>query len=257
VIVNKGVDQMDLSTEAAKINDAGVVRNFGHMLADVCSVAPDGIVCYFPNYKYMEDIVMHWNGMGILDDVLKNKLIFIESRNVEETSISLAGFHKACETGRGAIFLGLARGKMADGMRLSKDYGKTVIVFGVPLQYGKSRSFLARVKYLRDKLNSESVQEHDLVILDGLRLVAQCIGGMFRSREDYGMIILADRRYLNVDKLDKLPGVFRKALDRRGQGGISSDQVLGRTIKFFKRVEEMAEKGREGEMVSLGGENGI
>jgi len=48
---------------------------------------PDGIVCFFPSYKYMEDVLLQWNQMGILDQISEYKLTFIESKDVNQTSI--------------------------------------------------------------------------------------------------------------------------------------------------------------------------
>ena len=30
-----------------------VVRNYGNLLASMCGIVPDGIVCFFPSYEYM------------------------------------------------------------------------------------------------------------------------------------------------------------------------------------------------------------
>jgi DNA excision repair protein ERCC-2 len=244
LIVTKGVDHMDVSTETAKTNDAGVVRNFGHMLGDLCKVAPDGIVCYFPSYKYMEDILTHWDGMDILDDILRYKLIFMESRNADEFSITLASYKKACQTGRGAILFAIARGNLNHGTKLSKLYGRTVVIFGIPLPMVKSRSFLARIKYLKEKIDKESVKESDLVIYDSIRQSVQLITSVFKSKDDYGVLVLADRRY-GEDKLDRLPKWLQDILksgDKKSKIGITSDRVLIKATAFFKQIGEVMDR---------------
>ena len=37
------------------------------MLVELSSVVPDGIVCFFVSYLYMDSIVSKWNDMGILE----------------------------------------------------------------------------------------------------------------------------------------------------------------------------------------------
>jgi len=64
-----------------------VVRNYGNLLIELCGIVPDGIVCFFPSYKYMEDVLLQWNQMGILDQISEYKLTFIESKDVNQTSI--------------------------------------------------------------------------------------------------------------------------------------------------------------------------
>jgi DNA excision repair protein ERCC-2 len=39
----------------------------GRMLVELASVVPDGIVCFFVSYLYMDTIVSKWNDMGILE----------------------------------------------------------------------------------------------------------------------------------------------------------------------------------------------
>lgn len=46
--------------------DPGVVRNYGRLLLEMVTAVPDGIVCFFVSYSYMDGIVNSWNEMGIL-----------------------------------------------------------------------------------------------------------------------------------------------------------------------------------------------
>lgn len=48
-------------------------------------------------------IVSIWNEMGILEEILKHKLIFIETKDIVETTIALENYKKACDCGRGAV----------------------------------------------------------------------------------------------------------------------------------------------------------
>ena len=45
------------------------MRNYGKMLVELASVVPDGIVCFFVSYLYMDQIVTSWHEMGILQEV--------------------------------------------------------------------------------------------------------------------------------------------------------------------------------------------
>jgi hypothetical protein len=47
-------------------SDPGVVRNYGRLLLEMVTAVPDGIVCFFVSYSYMDGIVNSWNEMGIL-----------------------------------------------------------------------------------------------------------------------------------------------------------------------------------------------
>lgn len=69
------------------------MRNYGNLLIELCGIVPDGIVCFFPSYKYMEDVILQWNHMGILDQISEYKLMFIESKDVTQTSIVRINFY--------------------------------------------------------------------------------------------------------------------------------------------------------------------
>jgi DNA excision repair protein ERCC-2 len=47
-------------------SDPGVVRNYGKLLVEMVSIVPDGIVCFFVSYSYMDGIINTWNESGLL-----------------------------------------------------------------------------------------------------------------------------------------------------------------------------------------------
>jgi DNA excision repair protein ERCC-2 len=59
-------DQLPVSTKFDMRSDLGVVRNYGRLLLEMASIVPDGIVCFFVSYSYMDGIVNSWNENGIL-----------------------------------------------------------------------------------------------------------------------------------------------------------------------------------------------
>ena len=92
------------------------MQNYGRLLCEMAACVPDGMCCFFPSYNYMEEVVCQWFDLGILAEVQKHKLLFVETKDVIETSLALDSFKKACDSGRGAIFLSVARGKVAEGI---------------------------------------------------------------------------------------------------------------------------------------------
>ena len=57
---------MAVSTKFDLRNDDHVIKNYGRMLIELSGAIPDGIVCFFVSYSYMDQIVSKWNEMGIL-----------------------------------------------------------------------------------------------------------------------------------------------------------------------------------------------
>ena len=202
IIVTKGSDQVLISSQFDKRDDPSVVRNYGALLIDLAAVVPDGMICFFTSYSYMEKTISTWHSLGILNKILKHKLIFIETKDIVETTLALDNYKRACDCGRGAIFFSVARGKVSEGIDFEGQYGRCVIMIGIPYQYTKSKILLARLEYLRKTRN---LQEKEVLTFDALRQTSQCVGRIIRSKRDYGVICFADWRYARHDKRNKLP----------------------------------------------------
>ncbi|KAK1748586.1 general transcription and DNA repair factor IIH helicase subunit XPD [Skeletonema marinoi] len=204
LVITRGSDQLPVSTKFDDRGDMGVVRNYGSMLVELCSSIPDGVVAFFTSYSYMESIISEWDGMGILRQLTKSKLVFIETKDVVETTLALDNFRRACDSGRGAVFLSVARG---------------------------SHILRARLEYLQ---TNYQIREQDFLNFDALRQASQCVGRVIRSKIDYGLMIFADSRYNRHDKRTKLPGWIQNFLGD-GQLNLSTDTAIAQ-VKHFLRV---------------------
>ena len=123
---------MPISSKFEERENQGNIRNYGSLIVELSQIVPDGIVCFFTSYKYMEHMVVKWNEMKIIQQVLENKLIYIETQDNLETSLALENYKKACDNGRGAVFFSIARGKVSEGVDFAGHYGRAVVVFGIP-----------------------------------------------------------------------------------------------------------------------------
>ncbi|KAL7539782.1 hypothetical protein ACHAXR_010598, partial [Thalassiosira sp. AJA248-18] len=231
LVITRGSDQLPVSTKFQDRGDMGVVRNYGTMMVELCSCIPDGIVAFFTSYSYMESIISEWDGMGIMRQLTKSKLVFIETKDVVETTLALDNFRRACDSGRGAVFLSVARGKVSEGINFDRHYGRAVIMFGVPFQYTLSHILRARLEYLQTQYQ---IREQDFLNFDALRQAAQCVGRVIRSKTDYGLMIFADARYNRHDKRSKLPQWILQFLGD-GQLNLSTDTAIGQ-VKHFLRI---------------------
>ncbi|MBV96032.1 TFIIH basal transcription factor complex helicase XPD subunit, partial [Eschrichtius robustus] len=202
MIIGRGNDQVAISSKFETREDIAVIRNYGNLLLEMSAVVPDGIVAFFTSYQYMESTVASWYEQGILENIQRNKLLFIETQDGAETSVALEKYQEACENGRGAILLSVARGKVSEGIDFVHHYGRAVIMFGVPYVYTQSRILKARLEYLRDQFQ---IRENDFLTFDAMRHAAQCVGRAIRGKTDYGLMVFADKRFARADKRGKLP----------------------------------------------------
>ncbi|CDW57263.1 TFIIH basal transcription factor complex [Trichuris trichiura] len=232
LIVSKGNDQIAITTKFEDRDDASVMRNYGTLLLEMSAVIPDGIVCFFTSYLYMENTVAFWYKQGMVDRIMKNKLLFIETKDSVETALALHNYAKACESGRGAVLLSVARGKVSEGVDFS--YHLAVIMMGVPYIYTESRIIRARLEYLRDQFN---IRENDFLTFDAMRQAAQCVGRSLRSKADYGLMIFADKRYSRNDKRDKLPRWIQDHL-QNGNSNLSIEEAVQLSKRWLKLMAQ-------------------
>jgi len=234
LVVTKGSGQQVITTRFEKRDDPSVTRDYGELLVEIATHVPDGVVCFFTSYSYMERVVQEWEDGGILRQILERKLIFIETKDVVETTLALDNFRRACDSGRGAIFLSVARGKVAEGIDFDRHYGRAVILIGVPFQYTLSPVIRERLEYLQTKFH---INPSDFLTFDAMRQAAQCVGRVIRSKLDYGLMIFADSRYNRYDKRTKLP---KWILDCMGTNhlDLSTGDAMDKVRRFLKEMAQ-------------------
>lgn len=232
LIVTRGSDQASISTSFQVRNEPSVVRNYGNLLTEFAKITPDGMVVFFPSYLYMESIISMWQGMGILDEVWKYKLILVETPDAQETSLALETYRTACCNGRGAVLLCVARGKVSEGIDFDHQYGRTVLCIGVPFQYTESRILKARLEFLRETYR---IRENDFLSFDAMRHAAQCLGRVLRGKDDYGLMVLADRRFQR--KRAQLPRWINQGL-LDADTNLSTDMAVSSARRFLKTMAQ-------------------
>ena len=57
-----------------------MIRNYGRLLVELCRVIPDGVVCFFVSYDYMQKVAEKWHVMKILHEISHYKLPFFETK---------------------------------------------------------------------------------------------------------------------------------------------------------------------------------
>ncbi|KAI9582979.1 general transcription and DNA repair factor IIH helicase subunit XPD [Glossina fuscipes] len=261
MIVSKGNDQVAISSKYETREDTAVIRNYGQLLVETAKTVPDGVVCFFTSYLYLESVVASWYDQGIVDTLLRYKLLFIETQDNAETSYALMNYVKACDCGRGAVLLAVARGKVSEGVDFDHHYGRAVLMFGIPYVFTQSRILKARLDYLRDQFQ---IRENDFLTFDAMRHAAQCVGRALRGKTDYGIMIFADKRFSRQDKRGRLPKwiqehlvdsfcnlsteeamqLARRWLRRMAQAFTREDQ-LGISLLTKEQLENMAKEKLE------------
>lgn len=118
-----------------------------------------------------------------------------------------------------------------------------MLCIGVPFQYTESRILKARLEFLRETYH---IRENDFLSFDAMRHAAQCLGRVLRGKDDYGVMVLADRRFQK--KRNQLPKWINQAL-YDSEVGISVDQSVASAKKFLRTMAQPF-KARDQEGIS-------
>jgi len=234
LIVTHGPDQVPITSAFKLREDPSVVLNYGNLLEQLVQTVPDGLVCFFTSYRYLEQVLEKWYETGVIARVLQHKLVFIETKDVVATTYALNLYRQACDSGQGAVFLSVARGKVAEGIDFDRHYGRCVVLLGVPFQYTLDRSLRARLEFLREHYQ---IKEAEFLNFDAMRQASQCVGRVIRSKRDYGVMIFADQRYARADKRQKIPDWIRAFLEP-GHIGMATDVAVEATRNFLLQMSQ-------------------
>jgi DNA excision repair protein ERCC-2 len=101
---------------------------------------------------------------------------------------------------------------------------------GVPYQYTESRILKARLEFLRETYR---IKESDFLSFDAMRHAAQCLGRVIRGKDDYGIMVLADKRFNK--RVTQLPKWIQQGLDAKSTK-LSIDQAVGAAKNFLKEM---------------------
>lgn len=93
--------QIPLSSKFEVREDAAVIRNYGRLLTEFAKNVPDGLVCFFTSYAYMEIVIARWYQTGVLAAVMRHKLIMMETKDIVSTTLALNNYRRCCDSGRG------------------------------------------------------------------------------------------------------------------------------------------------------------
>ena len=129
----------------------------------------------------------------------------------------------------------VARGKVSEGIDFDHHYGRAVLCIGVPFQYTESRILKARLEFLRENYR---IRENDFLSFDAMRHAAQCLGRVLRGKDDYGIMVLADKRFGR--KRVQLPQWIREAI-MDSEINMSTDMAVAAAKKFLRTMAQPLE----------------
>lgn len=239
--INKSLNNnFEFNFSFNKRNDTNQINELGNLLLNLLKTIPDGSVIFFPSYKYLSFVVNEWKVSGIYQKLNKIKKIFFEERN-KSVEITLNEY-KQCielknESENGALLLSVVGGKMSEGINFSDELARAVFMIGLPYPNLFNSDLIAKREYIKQKYlklgksldfaQNQSQQYYENLCM---KAINQSVGRAIRNINDYAIIYLIDKRYLQTKIQDKLSGWVKKRLVLSS----SSFDVQNRTKLFFE-----------------------
>eukprot|EP00049_Salpingoeca_infusionum_P015241 m.292736 g.292736 ORF g.292736 m.292736 type:complete len:1045 (-) comp15844_c0_seq8:2262-5396(-) len=236
-VVRTGPTGAVLSSTYANRQNPRYISDLGNTIVNLCHAIPKGVLVFFPSYGFMETCLSQWKAVSsqqtIWDRIAAIKRPVTEPRDKREFSAAMQAFYQVLDaTNEGAIFFAVCRGKVSEGLDFANDYGRAVIITGLPYPAFKDPRVVLKQKFMNDyrSKRGSGITGREWYDTQAFRAVNQAIGRVIRHRNDYGAIIFADDRFAN--NLDKLPLWLRQHVKIHGKFGSVQQQVT----HFFRAI---------------------
>jgi Rad3-related DNA helicase len=113
--------------------------------------SPGGVLIFFPSYSLLDNFYSLWSDFGIIDEIEKHKPVYKEPRQSNLYNHIIRDFYDAIydEDGKkGAVMLGVCRGKLSEGLDFSDDAARMVILIGIPFPIFYDPKILLKQEFL-------------------------------------------------------------------------------------------------------------
>eukprot|EP01053_Blabericola_migrator_P003228 Blabericola_migrator_1__3227@NODE_194_length_11541_cov_124_962524_g167_i0_p2_GENE_NODE_194_length_11541_cov_124_962524_g167_i0NODE_194_length_11541_cov_124_962524_g167_i0_p2_ORF_typecomplete_len1193_score203_07Helicase_C_2/PF13307_6/9_8e47DEAD_2/PF06733_15/4e36ResIII/PF04851_15/8e06DEAD/PF00270_29/0_00014DEAD/PF00270_29/46DEAD/PF00270_29/2_5e03AAA_11/PF13086_6/9_8e06AAA_11/PF13086_6/3_2e03AAA_22/PF13401_6/7_3AAA_22/PF13401_6/1_4PhoH/PF02562_16/0_0076PhoH/PF02562_16/2_6e03AAA_30/PF13604_6/7_6DUF2 len=237
----------------------------GEIVLDVCRSLPrDGILVFFASYGQMRKALEIWKTSGVYNAICQWKEIFEEPSNAQQSATLLEDFKtvidaaygrarkkrrslNACRLGpqaSGAVFVGVFRGRMSEGMSLSDDLCRAVIIVGMPYPAMKD----LRVICKKQTLDLSPMMSREAALngktwygKQASMAVNQAAGRVIRHKDDWGALIFIDYRYSYIDRYNEISSWITGIMSRhRGRQPCVWSEVREDFVSFFNAKKKSA-----------------
>ncbi|KAG7758995.1 hypothetical protein KL911_000132 [Ogataea haglerorum] len=218
-----------------KRNDKKMINALGDAILEMVAAVPDGMVVFFPSYKYLDQLVDLWKNSGHYHRINQVKTIYTESRENVVDNV-LQNYSQCILERSGAVLFAVVGGKMSEGINFSDELARAVAMVGLPFPNLMSGDLIAKRKYVESKTIEMGGSREDAVANARefyenicMKAVNQSVGRAIRNIRDYSVIYLIDVRYGRPHIQQKLSGWIKKRIEHGGE----VSEVIKQTKRFF------------------------
>lgn len=179
-----------------------------------------------------------------VDSVLNAYTTCIDNiRTRRQTEITQTPNHSTASSLTGALMLCVVGGKLSEGINFADQYGRGVVMVGLPYPQWQSPELQEKMRYLQQNTISSTSNPLLTVQADAgkayyenlcMRAVNQSIGRVIRHAGDYAVIVLLDHRYARSSIRAKLPQWLAESSVQAQDFG----ECARRVATFFREKRE-------------------
>lgn len=164
---------------------------------------PGNLAIYFPSYQMLETFSERAKRR------LRSRALFIEPKEAHEAGEALKTFLSLPSRGDSGVLLAVTGGKWSEGLDYRGEMLGGAMVIGLPLApYTPVRRMI--IQYFRRKFGPEG--EFISYTLPAINRAMQALGRVLRTPEDRGILVLAEKRFLDREVRAALPGWMQEEL---------------------------------------------
>ncbi len=212
-IVSAGPCKTGLSSAYRKRGEK-TEMGLGRALLQIIDSVPDGVLVFFPSYSVMEKCVETWKRLGptgsrpsLWEHMCRRKRMVVEQRASQSLAAAMELHRANVDAGDGSMMLAVCRGKVSEGIDFSDEYGRAVIVTGLPYP----SAFDPKIKLKRELCDRKRQRQmegghtglnwgatptgSEWYMVEATVAVNQAVGRAIRHRNDFGVVLLCDERF--------------------------------------------------------------
>lgn len=158
ITISTGPNKKEFIFNYEKRNDDNMLNELGNTLVNLCRVIPNGVICFFPSYDYLEKVIQKWHikqntKFSIWERLEQRKKIFKEERFSTDVETILQNYSNAVDspnssTCNGALLLSVVNGKLSEGINFSDKLGRGIIIVGLPFPNIQSAEWKAKIEFI-------------------------------------------------------------------------------------------------------------
>ncbi len=142
---------------------------------------------YFPSYQILDSYA------SLASPHLRGRQVFIEPRDAADAGAALSAFLSLPLRGDSGVMFAVCGGKWSEGLDYRGEMLKGAMVVGLPLApFNRVRRMM--IDYFRHKFGEEG--EFLCYTLPAINRSLQALGRVLRTPDDRGVLVLAEKRFL-------------------------------------------------------------